>query len=58
MILRGHKMSLQSRVNKVFDSLGRIWEIVSGSAYSQARKKLKAEVSVELNEVAIEGYYE
>ena len=58
MILRGHKMSLQSTVNKVFDSLGRIWEIVSGSAYSQARKKLKAEVFVELNEVAIEGYYE
>lgn len=58
MILRGHKISLQSTINKVFTSLDRIWEIVSGSAYSQARKKLKAEVFVELNEVAIEGYYE
>lgn len=58
MIIRGHKLSLQNTVNKVFSSLGKIWEIVSGSAYSQARKKLKAEVFIELNEVAVEGYYE
>lgn len=58
MILRGHKLSLQNTVNKVFESLGKIWEIVSNSAYSQARKKLKAEIFIELNEVAVEGYYE
>ncbi len=58
MIMRGQKVSLQSTINKVFTSLGKVWKAVSNSAYSQARKKLKAEVFVELNEVTIEGYYE
>lgn len=58
MILRGHKLSLQNTVNKVFSSLKQVWEIVSASAYSQARKKLKAELFIELNEIAVEGYYE
>ena len=40
LILRGQKVSLQTAVNKFFSTLGRVWEVVTASAYSQARQKV------------------
>lgn len=57
LILRGHKVSLQTALNKVFEALGRVWEVVTASAYSQARQKVQPEVFVHLNAVACEEYY-
>lgn len=57
MILRGHKVSLQTTVNKVFRALGVMWQGVTASAYSQARQKVAPEVYVYLNEVTGEEFY-
>jgi hypothetical protein len=57
MMLRGHKVSLQTAVNKFFSALGEVWRVVTASAYSQARQKVQPEVFVHLNEVACEEYY-
>ena len=57
MMLRGHKVSLQTAVNKFFSTLGEVWRGVSASAYSQAHKKVQPEVFVHLNAVACEEYY-
>lgn len=51
-------MSIQNVINKVFSSIGKVLKIVSSSAYSQARKKLKAEVFLHLNTMAVKGYYQ
>jgi hypothetical protein len=50
-------VSLQTALNKVFEALGRVWEVVTASAYSQARQKVQPEVFVHLNAVACEEYY-
>ena len=57
MMLRGHKVSLQTTVNKVFQALGDLWRVVTASAYSQARQKVQPEVYVHLNTVTCEEYY-
>lgn len=57
MMLRGHKVSLQTTVNKVFSALGLLWQVVTASAYSQARQKVQPEVYVHLNKVTCEEYY-
>jgi hypothetical protein len=57
MLLRGHKVSLQTAVNKVFSALGELWRVVTASAYSQARQKVRPEVYVHLNEATCEEYY-
>jgi len=57
MMLRGHKVSLQATVNKVFSALGLMWQVVTASAYSQARQKVAPEVYIHLNEVTCEEYY-
>lgn len=57
LILSGHKVSLQNAVNKFFGALGRVWEVVTASAYSQARQKVQPGVFVHLNAVACEEYY-
>lgn len=57
LILSGHKVSLQNAVNKCFRALGRVWEVVTASAYSQARQKVQPAVFVHLNAVAWEEYY-
>src|SRR6185295_1677653 len=57
LMLRGQKVSLQTAVNKFFSALGRIWDVVTASAYSQARQKVQPEVFVHLNAVACEEYY-
>jgi len=57
LILRGQKVSLQTAVNKFFSTLGRVWEVVTASAYSQARQKVQPEVFVHLNAVTCEEFY-
>ncbi|HXH14379.1 MAG TPA: IS4 family transposase [Alphaproteobacteria bacterium] len=57
LILRGQKVSLQIAVNKFFSALGRVWEVVTASAYSQARQKVQPEVFVHLNTVTGEEFY-
>jgi Transposase DDE domain len=57
LILRGQKVSLQNAVNKFFSAVGRVWDVVTASAYSQARQKVQPEVFVHLNTVACEEYY-
>jgi hypothetical protein len=57
MILRGHKLPIQNALNKVFDSLGKIWTVPSASAYSQARHKLRGEVFLDLNSLVAEDFY-
>jgi hypothetical protein len=57
MRLRGHKVSVQTAVNKFFCALGEVWQVVTASAYSQARQKVEPEVVVHLNAVAGEEYY-
>jgi Transposase DDE domain len=57
LILSGHKVSLQTALNKFFRVLGRVAEVVTASAYSQARQKVQPAVFGHLNAVACEEYY-
>jgi hypothetical protein len=57
LILRGQKVSLQNAVNKFFSAVGRVWEVVTASAYSQARQKVRPEVFGHLNTVVSEEFY-
>lgn len=56
-ILRGHKLSLQNALNKVFTALGKVFAVPSNSAYSQARQKLKPELFIHLNQVTCQDFY-
>ena len=57
LILSGHKVSMQNALNKFFRAIGELFRVVTASAYSQARQKLKPEVFVHLNEVLWKDYY-
>jgi hypothetical protein len=57
LILSGHKVSLQNALNKCFAALGCVWQVVTASAYSQARRKVQPEVFQHLNAVACAEYY-
>lgn len=58
LLLRGHKLSLQNTLNKFFKSLGRIFQVPTGSAYCQSKQKVKAEVFIHLNESVRDDFYE
>lgn len=58
LILRGHKLSLQTALNKFFGALGMVFEVPTASAYCQARQKVKPEVFVELNRVTVTDFYQ
>ena len=58
MILKGHKVSFQNILNKVFEALGLVEKVATASAYCQAREKLKPEVFVELNRQVVRDYME
>lgn len=58
LILRGHKLSGQTALNKVFRSLDEVSIVPTPSAYSQARQKLKPELFVYLNELVADSFYE
>jgi Transposase DDE domain len=57
IMLRGHKVSLQTAVNKVFSALGEMWRVVTAGAYRQARQKVQPELFLHLNTVTCEEYY-
>jgi hypothetical protein len=57
MILRGHKMSIQNGLNKVFGGLGAVEEVVSAGAYCHARQKVKPELFAHLNTIVCGDYY-
>ncbi len=57
MMLRGHKVSLQTAVNKVFSALGAVWRVVTAGAYRQARQKVQPALFLHLNAVTCEEYY-
>lgn len=57
LILSGYKLSLQNALNKGFKALGKIFATPTASAYCQARKKIKAEVFVHLNQSVVADFY-
>jgi Transposase DDE domain len=58
LILRGHKLSLQNALNKVFKALERVFSVPQASAYSHARQKLKPEVFIILNRIVCQNFYQ
>jgi hypothetical protein len=58
LILRGHKLSLQNALNKVFKTLDRLFSVPKASAYAHARLKLKPEVFTILNRIVCQNFYQ
>lgn len=58
LIVRGHKLSGQTALNKVFRALDEVDVVPTPSAYSQARQKLKPELFVFLNDLVADSFYE
>lgn len=56
LILRGHKVSQQNALNKFFRELNQPGIILTGSAYCQARQKIKPELFIHLNASVIEEF--
>lgn len=56
LILRGHKLSQQNALNKFFRELKQPEIIMTGSAYCQARQKIKPELFVHLNASVVEEF--
>ena len=57
LLVSGHKLSLQNALNKVFKTLGKVFQTPTGSAYCQARQKIQAAVFVRLNESVRDDFY-
>ena len=57
LILRGHKLSLQNALNRVFTALGKVFAVPTDSAYCQARQKVHPELFIDLNQVACQDFY-
>ena len=57
LILRGHKLSFQNALNKVFTALGRVFQVPTHSAYCHARKKFKPEAFSLLNRIVCQNFY-
>jgi DDE family transposase len=57
LILRGHKLSQQNALNRLFRELGEVEQVATASAYTQARHKLKPELFIELNQLVVSHYY-
>jgi hypothetical protein len=58
LILRGHKLSLQNALNKVFKALNQVFSVPKASAYSHARLKLKPEIFTLLNRIVCQNFYQ
>lgn len=58
LILRGHQVSQQNALNKFFRELGQPEISLTGSAYCQARQKLKPELFAHLNAVTVTEFSE
>lgn len=57
LILRGHKVSQQNALNKLFRELDQLADLPSASAYCQARQKLRPELFAHLNDQVVEDFY-
>ena len=57
LILRGHKLSQQNALNRLFRELGEVDQVATASAYTQARQKLKPELFIELNQLVVSSFY-
>jgi hypothetical protein len=58
LVIRGHKLALQNALNKAFTALGEVLSVPTGSAYCQARQKLKPELFAHLNEMVCRDFYQ
>lgn len=58
LILRGHKLALQNGLNKVFATLGKLFQVPTASALSQARQKLDANLFLYLNDLVCRDFYQ
>lgn len=58
VILRGHKLSFQNALNKVFHALGDVFGVPTPSAYSHARQKLQPQVFTHLQRSLCAGFYQ
>lgn len=56
LILRGHQVSEQNGLNKFFRELGTPEVVMTGSAYCQARQKLRPELFIHLNKCVVEEF--
>lgn len=56
LILRGHKLSQQNALNKFFRELKEPEIVLTGSAYCQARQKIKPELFIHLNASVVEEF--
>ncbi len=56
LLLCGHKFPLQNQLNKAAKALGEVECVPTASAYCQARRKLKPELFVYLNELVTTRY--
>lgn len=56
LILRGHKVSQQNALNKFFRELDQLDQLVTASAYCQARQKLRPELFAHLTRVTCDEY--
>jgi hypothetical protein len=57
LILSEWKSSMQNRLNKFFESLGKIEEVPTSSAYCQSREKLNPEIFNFLSEESVKFFY-
>lgn len=57
LVLRGHKVSQQNALNKLFRELDQLEDTPTASAYSQARQKLKPEIFDHLNSLVVKDFY-
>jgi hypothetical protein len=57
LILRGHKVSQQNVLNKVFRALDQLEHLPTGSAYCQARQKLRPGLFAHLNMLVVKDFY-
>lgn len=56
LILRGHKLSQQNALNKFFRELHQPEVLLTGAAYCLARKKIKPELFIGLNESVVNEF--
>jgi hypothetical protein len=57
LVLRGHKVSQQNALNKVFRELDALPDLPTASAYSQARQKLDPQLFAALNAQLVADFY-
>jgi hypothetical protein len=58
VILRGHKLALQTALNKVFTALSQVFQVPSASAFCHARQKLKPAVFTLFSRSVAQSFYD